>query len=510
MDSFITTMTARARRLGVSAFEREELWRERVVQDVAAIQTLRSAESAPVFDIDAARGMPQLPVTRSAPSWELGPGQTVTQRVERALALIEEHRALNAFTAVFAERAHRHARQLDINDSHGVPRGPLHGAVLAVKDLMAVRGHRATAGTRAFDGELTATDALVLQRLTAAGAVLVGATNLHALAFGPFSTSSDWGVVGNVLRSGAVAGGSSGGSGSAIASGSVDIALGTDTAGSIRIPGAACGVVGLKGTFGSAPTDGVHPLAPTLDHVGPMTRTVRDAALAWSVMCGEPIPTGVPTSLETVVIGEPSAFCREYLDPPVEGAFRAALDAAVDLGAQVVPVDVPRLHLAPALMLCSIGPEALQTHLHLLRYRADELPPDVRLRLEMAMLVSEAEYERAQCLRQHLRDELEDAMAQVDVLMLPTLPIATPLVTQIEGMTGGGWPVRSAMSRLTAPFNLTGQPALTLPWGADPDGGGIGVQIVGGRHREQTVLQIAAALEATRTMQARGDGPSAG
>ncbi len=499
MDSFIDAMTARARRLGVPTAGREEVWCERAELDAPAIKTVWSvglSTAAAPAEPRSAADFPLAPA--AAPSGVLALGESVTDRVERALALIDDQREQNAFTTVFAGRARREARELDSRDAQGESRGPLHGAVLAVKDLMTVRGRRASAGTHAFHARLAQRDAEVLQRLTAAGAVLVGATNLHALAFGPFSTSSDFGVVGNPARSGAVAGGSSGGSASAVASGAVDIALGTDTAGSIRIPGAACGVVGLKGTFNAAPTDGIYPLGPTLDHVGPMTRTVADAALAWSVMCGQPASTSVPWSLEGVLIGEPVSFSREYLDEPVRNALDAAVAAAVELGARVVPVDLPGLQLAPALMLCTIGPEALAVNLDLLRSRAGELPADVRLRLEMAMLVSEADYERAQQLRRQLRVELAKVMTQVDVLMLPTLPITAPLVSDIDAATGGGWPVRSAMSRLTAPFNLTGQPALTLPWTTDPDGGGIGIQVVGAHRREHTVLHIAAALEAAR------------
>lgn len=422
----------------------------------------------------------------------------MADRVERSLTHIAAVSELNAFTTVFADEARRAARELDDRDARDQPRGPLHGAVFAVKDLMAVRGHRVSAGTHAFHTEIAQADAQVIRSLCAAGAVLVGATNLHALAFGPFSTSSDFGVVGNPLRPGAVAGGSSGGSAAAVASGAVDFALGTDTAGSIRIPAAACGVVGLKGTFGAAPTDGVSALAATLDHVGPLTRTVADAAAVWSAISAQPAMRGCPKSLEDVVIGDPVPYARAALDAPVQSALDSALATATRLGARVVPVDVPGLDLAPALMLCTIGPEALTLHLNLLRSRAEELPGDVRLRLEAALLVSEADYERAQHLRATLRADLDEVTSRVDVLMLPTLPVTIPLVGTIGGTSSYGLPFRSAMSRLTAPFNLTGQPALTIPWGRDPDGGGIGVQVVGAPHGERTVLHVASALEAAR------------
>lgn len=499
----IDTMTVLARRLGVDPTGRAEVWRARAAQDEPVIERVRSSRVRVSSPRRARRVSPADATSRgraSLPSWERAPDERVADRVERALASIGEQRALNAFTAVFADRARRRARELDGRDAQGAPRGPLHGAVIAVKDLMAVQGYRASAGTRAFHATVAVEVAVIIERLTAAGAVLVGATNLHALAFGAFSTSGDAGVVGNPLRAGAVAGGSSGGSAAAVASGMIDLAIGTDTAGSIRIPGAACGVVGLKGTYAAAPTGGLYPLAPSLDHVGPMTRTVTDAARAWSVIRGDQRmrPFTRPMSLAGVVIGEPSAYSREYLDPPVLDVVDSALATAVGLGARVETIDVPGLDLAPALMLCTIGAEALDVHLGLLRSRAVELPDDVRLRLEVAMLVSGADYARAQRLRRQLTREMNAVLDRVDMLLLPTLPVTVPLVKDIDGMAGGRWPMRSAMSRLTAPFNLTGQPALTLPWGSDPHGGGIGVQVVGAHGDEPTVLQVASALEAAR------------
>ncbi|GAB3493423.1 amidase [Flexivirga lutea] len=501
-------MTELARRLGVPATGRQDRWQERAAQDETTIEQVRAARAAPGVAPCVRPGRDHWAPARSAdagaPSWSTPGGEKVAERVEQALARIEQQHELHAFTAVFAQRAREQAAELDRRTARGEPRGPLHGALLAVKDLVAVRGERMSGGTDAFRAEVATADAEVVQRLTRAGAVLVGATNLHPLAFGPFSAGPGLVDVVNPLCPSVVAGGSSGGSAAAVASGAVDMALGTDTAGSIRIPGAACGVVGLKGTFGAAPTGGVYPLASSLDHVGPLTGSVTDAALAWSVMIGAPsADVRRPESLTGLIVGEPSAFVRRYLDPPVLTALDRALSCVADLGARVQTIEAPTLELAPALMLCTIGPEALDVHLHLLRDRADELPDDVRLRLEAAMLVTGADYARAQRLRRQLTAELNAALGSVDVLLSPTLPITPPSLDGLDGMTAGGWPARSAMSRLTAPFNLTGQPALTLPWGRDQVGGGIGIQLAGACGDERTVLSVALALEAEADPSAR-------
>lgn len=366
-----------------------------------------------------------------------------------------------------------------------------------MKDLIAVRGHQTTAGTHALQAPRSSQDAPVLAALVAAGAVLVGTTNLHALAFGPFSTSSDFGPAVNPRSPGSVAGGSSGGSAAAVASGAVDLALGTDTAGSIRIPASACGVVGLMATFGAVTTCGVLPLAPTLDHVGPIARTVREVAAAWFAMTGAPLATTSPSgSLRELRIGVPTTYVHEHLDTEVAAVLADALLEAGRRGAVVEEVEVEELDLAPAIMHCTIGPEALDVHGDLLCERGADLPTDVRLRLEAAMFVSAGDYVRAQRLRRRLTASVSAAVCAVEVLVLPTLPVVPPALDALEAVAGDGrWPVRSAMSRFTAPFNLTGHPALSIPRGTDSHGAGIGLQVVGAHHDEATVLEVGAALE---------------
>lgn len=418
----------------------------------------------------------------------------MADRVEQALATIEAAAAAHVYTCVLAQEARGTARALDARARSGAPMGPLYGALVAVKDIVAVRGRSITGGTRALQLPADDQDAEVVARLRAADAVLIGMTNLHALAFGPFSTSSDEGPVVNPRRPDAVAGGSSGGSAAAVAMGTADLAIGTDTAGSIRIPSSVCGVVGLKGTYGRAPTAGVYPLAPTLDHVGPIGRTVDDVAIGWEVVTGAPVDAS--PSLAGVVIGDPGADIRNSLDPAVREALEGALHAAADLGARIRAVNIPTLPLAAAAMLCTIGPEAADVHRDLLQQHAELLPPDVRLRLEAGIFVSAADYARAQRLRARLRAELSASLTEVDLVLLPTLPIIAPALDALDAQVGDGtWTLRAAMSRFTSLANLTGHPALTLPWSEDHDGGGIGIQLIAAHQREDVLLGVARTLE---------------
>lgn len=376
----------------------------------------------------------------STPSWTLGPGETLVTRVETALDVIDRRAEVHAFTSVWPVAARDTARALDARARRGEPMGTLYGAVVGVKDIMDVRGHAASAGTRAFEPVVAAEDATVVSRLRAADAVVIGLTNLHALAYGPFSDSTELGPVRNPLQPDVVAGGSSGGSAAAVAMGAVDVAIGTDTAGSIRMPAALCGVVGFKGGYAAASLSGVQPLAPSLDHVGPLAKTVHDVATAWQVMVDEPdnVSAKVRDSLEGVVIGDLRHYVRDYLDDEVHEVLESALEGARRLGASVELVEIPDLDHAPDAMLCTIGPEALDVHRVLLARRGELLPDDVRLRLEAGALVSAADSERAARLRSRLRAQLSTVLTRVDVVLLPSLPIIAPVFAAVDAPVAGG------------------------------------------------------------------------
>ncbi|MGB7447491.1 MAG: amidase [Ornithinimicrobium sp.] len=518
-------LVALAARLGLDARGRTGRWLERLGQDEALVDLVRTwrppvngTGPRPTADIPGPQRRKASPSQTQSRSWTSRSASAARDRVEESLAVIQATADGNAFTSVWPDDARAQAIALDSRARAGELMGPLYGAVVAVKDIMQVRGRSATGGTRALITPRAEHDAEAVRRLRMAGAVLVGATNLHALAFGPFSTSSDSGVVANPLCRGVVAGGSSGGSAAAVATGAVDLALGTDTAGSVRIPSALCGVVGMKGTLGIASMAGVHPLAPSLDHVGPIARTVTDLAAGWRALCGETAAEGTErgrpqpvtgSGLRGVVIGDGGDVLRRALDESVRDAFENALQTARRCGARVQPVHLPELHRVPGAMMCTIGPEAADTYRDVLKHRAEMLPDDVRLRLETGAFIAAADYVRAQHLRAQLRQEVTHALRGVDMLLTPTLPLIAP------HLDGSASPVRAStqaaraqMSRFTALANLTGHPSLTVPWAHDPHGGGVGVQLIGSWRGEDHLMTVAFALERARGEGARHDNLS--
>jgi Asp-tRNA(Asn)/Glu-tRNA(Gln) amidotransferase A subunit family amidase len=508
---------------GLAAPERYALWRARLEEDATtaaplARTDLRDVQSQVRLDSLTSRTPRPLDARRvrrasddDRPGWSRVDG-SVAQRVTDALAAIRDNEHLNAFTSVFAEEALAGAAELDERAARGEDIGPLGGCVVAVKDLIDVQGHRTTGGTSALRGNAAVEDAPVLARLRAAGAVVIGTANLHALAYGALSTSSDFGPVGNPRRDDAIAGGSSGGSAAAVSAGLVDLALGTDTAGSIRIPSSLCGVVGLKATYGRMSTRGVQALGPSLDHVGPIARTVGEAAVALEVMSEAPFSAASTRweSLDGVRVGVPSSYFADHLDPEVRGALSSARAAVGELGGEVQEVDLPSAYLSPAAQLCTLSPEAFDVHRELLKERAHELPDDVRLRLEVGMFRSAPDYVRAQRVRQVMQSEMDAALSRTDVLLVPTLPVIAPLrdVWHLE-VEGQHWTTQLAMTRLTMPFNLTGFPALTLPWAADSRGGSVGIQLAAGPMEEVRLLGAAHALERQRNGSTDGRRASA-
>ena len=326
----------------------------------------------------------------------------------------------------------------------------------------------------------------------------------------------------NPLRPDVVAGGSSGGSAAAPAMGAVDVAIGTDTAGSIRMPAALCAVVGFKGGYAAASVHGVVPLAPSLDHVGPMARTVRDVATAWQVMADEPGPPSAtaPDSLEGVVVGDLRHYVRDHLDDEVREALESALETARRLGASVEPVSVADLEQAPDAMRCTIGPEAFDVHRELLAHRAHLLPDDVRRRLEAGASVTAADQARAGRVRGRLRAQLGAVLTRVDVVLLPSLPITAPRLDAVDApVAGGRWTTRSIMSRFTVLANLTGHPAITIPWGRDGPGSrnrraarGFGSARGGaaGRGRDAGAASGVGAVSVSAARSTSGPGPLTG
>ncbi len=409
--------------------------------------------------------------------------------------------ALNSFITVTAEMALAEARRAQEELAAGKSRGPLHGVPVAVKDLFFTAGVRTTAGSRVLADFVPQEDATAVARLRRAGAIVLGKLNMHEFAFGTTSVNPHYGPVRNPWDTGRVAGGSSGGSASAVAAGECLAALGTDTGGSVRIPAALCGITGLKPTYGRVSVHGAVPLAWSLDHVGPMCRTAEDCALVLAAIAGHddrdrttadvPVPD-YPSLLDGgargLRIGVPREHFFEQVDEEVAGAVSAALEVLAELGAEIEEVSLPYGEMAPLLAASIMLPEALAYHLPWLRERPGDYGPDTLQRLGAAALYPAALYVQAQRQRQVLVESWREVWQRVDLVATPTTPVVAPTVEE-----AARWAL--VLNRNTNAFNVSGQPAISLPCGFSSHGLPIGLQLVGRWWDEATVLRTAHAYQ---------------
>ena len=419
---------------------------------------------------------------------------SATELVTDALARAEARASLNAFTLLMRDQALLAAGAADREIAAGNYRGPLHGIPLTVKDLLDVAGTPTTAGSR-VPASVAAEDALVVRRLREAGAVIVGKTNLHEFAFGTTSDETAFGPVRHPADPARSPGGSSGGSAVAVVEGIGYASVGTDTGGSVRIPAAACGIVGLKPSFGEIPCVGVVPLSATLDHVGPLARTVSDASLLFRAMKGSTVQENAPAG-GTLTFGIP----RPYFFDRLEQGARTCTDRAVtrlrQAGYAVHDTTVEGAELTPDVYLHICLPEASAFHARTLDMCPDAYSPGVRLRLELGRYALAEDYLRAMRLRGVLTAAVDRALAGRDALLLPTLPIPAPTIgAAMVDINGVAAPVRATMLSRTQLFNITGHPAIALPAGAGPEGLPRSIQLVGHRGRTDRLVDIAAAVE---------------
>ncbi|OFW13359.1 MAG: hypothetical protein A3F70_00370 [Acidobacteria bacterium RIFCSPLOWO2_12_FULL_67_14] len=421
---------------------------------------------------------------------------TAAETTERCLSTIAARNAsLNAFITVLADEARAQARQADAEIAAGRYRGPLHGVPVSLKDIIDLRGVATTAASRVREGHIAAADAPVVSRLKAAGAVLIGKNNLHEFAFGTTNEDSAFGAARHPLDANRSPGGSSGGSAAAVASGMAYAAIGTDTGGSIRIPSAACGLVGLKPTLGEIPTGGVVPLSPTMDHVGPICRSVEDAQILHAALGGAGSAARSPASRPLKLARLHDDFTA-LLDPAVASAFAQACTRLREAGVELCDAIIPHAGDIAPVYLHIVLVEAAAYHAPTLERAADAYTPNVRMRLEMGRYILAEDYMRALHGREVLRTEVDSALTGCDALLLPTLPILAPRLG-VETVRVGGTeePVRGAMLRLTQLFNLTGHPAITIPCGMSPEGLPIGAQLVGRLGETAALLDLARAVE---------------
>ena len=407
----------------------------------------------------------------------------------------EDNPRLNAFILVMRDAATRQAADLDGELAAGRDRGPLHGVPISVKDLFDVAGTPTTAASRVREGHVAARDADVIVRTRKAGAVIVGKTNLHEFAFGTTNDESAFGPARNPHDPSRSPGGSSGGSAASVAAGMALGTIGSDTGGSIRIPAAACGVVGLKPTFGEIGLGGAVPLSRSLDHAGPIATTVHDTWLLYRALSGVEWPSELP-AMPSPRLGVLRGYFSDVLDDEVRGRFEDAVAVLRGSGAAIAERRIEHAALtAPAYMHISFG-EAAAYHARTIESVPHLYTPPVRQRIELARYVLAEDYVRAQEIREALRREVDAALDGCDVLALPTLPIPAPVIGQASAEIGGAkHPVRALMLRLTQLFNLTGHPAISIPCGMTSAGLPCGLQLVGARGATGALVAAASVVE---------------
>ncbi|WP_037853424.1 amidase [Streptomyces sp. NRRL S-340] len=430
----------------------------------------------------------------------------LTDSVLERIAQREPH--LQAYVDVAADRARSAARDAEHDIAAGRRRGPLHGIPMGLKDLIDVAGSATTASSRVRAGHRAHTDSTVAARLARAGAVLLGKTHTHEFAYGLTTPQTH-----NAWDTDRVAGGSSGGSAVAVAAGMATFALGTDTGGSIRVPSALNGVVGLKPTYGLLPRHGVTSLSWSLDHVGPITRTTEDAALVLTALAGhdprDPASLSAPaanyrpragTDLTGLRVGVPRTYYFDHVDPETEDAVRRAIDQLRDLGARLVEVEIPMTRYIQAVQWGLMVPEATAYHENTLRTVPDLYQADVRILLEAGELMTAGDYLRAQRARTLMRQEWARMFKEVDLIAAPTVPTTAvragqETITWADGTVEG---VSDAYVRLSSPANITGTPSLSVPVGHDSAGLPIGMQLLGRPLGEEVLLRAGHAYEQTR------------
>jgi aspartyl-tRNA(Asn)/glutamyl-tRNA(Gln) amidotransferase subunit A len=429
---------------------------------------------------------------------QLRSGQTTSRALtEASLARVEAlEPKLNAFITLTADAARAAADRADAGLAAGNDHGPLHGIPVGIKDLCATRGVRTTAGSGVLADWIPDFDATVVTKLREGGAVSLGKLNLHEFAYGVTSNNAHFGAVHNPWGLERHPGGSSGGSGAAVAGGEVFAAIGSDTGGSIRIPAALCGTVGLMPTYGRVSRAGVTPLSWSLDHVGPLARTVEDAALFLNAIAG--YDSADPGSIHsdgfdaTAELGQPIEGLRigvarsqfERCEPGIVAAVSAALDVLRHLGATVVDVEVPGL-FDVGLGLPILGAEAAAYHAQWLRECPEKYSDEVRALLLRGATTSAVDYINALRIRREFTEGVAAVMRDVDAIAMPTCPaVADP----IESSSA-----RFAM--LTAPWDHTGQPVISVPCGLAEHGLPAGLSLAGRPFEEARICRIAHAYE---------------
>lgn len=422
---------------------------------------------------------------------ELSPVDLTKLALERIQRLNPK---LNVFVTQTADLSIKQAKQAEKEIMQGEYKGPLHGIPIVHKDLYYTKGIRTTAGSKILKDFVPDFDATVVAKLHEAGAVLLGKVQTHEFAAGMTTSSEYFGPCRNPWNTDLVPGGSSGGSAAAVAAGFAYLATGSDTGGSIRIPAACCGVVGLKPTYGRVSRHGIIEMSWSLDHSGPLTRSVLDASLCLDIMSGQdqrdratidlPIP-GIrhyQNSLKGVCIGLPMQHYYENLDSDVQVAMRAAIDKFRELGAEIVEVDIPSIKQIQSEAMNIMMGEMLAVHKQWLDTCPDDYGSDVRAFLESAKQLQLLDYLQSQRNRQTFINDFLNALSKVDVLLTPTTPLTAPTADNYEDAL--------RLTNFTVQTDLTGMPSLSMPCGFSPAGMPVNMQLIGRPFDEATILGI--------------------
>lgn len=431
---------------------------------------------------------------------EISPVEVVQTCLKRIEKLNPE---LNAFITVMAESALAEARAAEEEIRKGEWRGPLHGIPIALKDLIDTAGVRTTAATALLENRVPKEDAEIVRRLRQAGAVILGKNNLHEWAYGGSSLVSHFGDIHNPWDTSRIAGGSSGGSAAAVAAGLAIAAIGTDTAGSIREPGALCGCVGLKPTYGRVSSRGIIPLSPSLDHIGPIAGSVADAAMVLQAIAGydaadittADVPvadyvSAVREDVKKMRVGIPRAFFFDDLDAEIASAMDHALRGIETMVAEVreVSLNVPTDRTLQAAESYACHAENVANH-------SGKYLPETLRRILTGKEISAGEYIARRRELDEARRNIGRAFADVDVLITPTTPIAAPSIAALKSDADALRPAELKLLRNTRPFNVWGLPAISVPCGFTASGLPVGMQIAGPPWREDLVLRLAHAYE---------------
>ncbi|MCL4466065.1 MAG: amidase family protein [Chloroflexi bacterium] len=459
----------------------------------------------------ATRELATLPISalgRLLATREVSPVEVIDSVLSRTERL--EPR-LNCYVTLLGDAARAAARMAEREIGAGNYRGPLHGIPVALKDIFDVAGVKTTASSKILADSVATADSTVARLLQDAGAIIVGKTNLHEFAFGVTTNNPHYGPTRNPWDTTRVPGGSSGGSGAAVAASLCSAATGTDTGGSIRIPASLCGIVGLKPTFGRVSKAGVVPLSWTLDHMGPLSKSVEDAAIFLQAIAGydaadpttvrRPVPNyrqAVGLGVRGLRLGVPKQHFFSGLQEDVQRAVRAAIDHFASLGVAVEEVSLPHADYINPAFAPIIHAEAAAYHERWLLERPQDYGKETRARLEVGLTVLGTQYVNAQRARAVIRGDFEQALTQVDALITPTIPaVAMPIGADSITIDGESKELRSVYNRLTSPVNLVGLPAVSLPCGFSGEGLPIGLQLIGGAFGEETLITLGHAYETT-------------